>query len=389
MTYNFDEIIDRSGTDCVKYDFRRKYFGKDDVIPMWVADMDFRTPDFIIRALKRRLYHEILGYTLRGDAFNEAIISWLKERHSWLVESNWITFTPGVVPGLSMAVRAFTNPGDKIVVQPPVYTPFFSVVEGNGRQLVYNKLTLRNGRYYMDLEDLRSKMDSRVKMLILSNPHNPGGMVWTRDELRQLCEFCLEHHILIVSDEIHCDLVFSPFRFTPVASLSDEIAKQVITFMSPSKTFNTAGLSTSFVIIPNESYRQAYSNVLETMHLFIGNLFGLKALEAAYRYGSEWLDQLLDYLKVNRDLVFRYFNENLPVLQVIQPEGTYMSWLDFRGLDMEDKELRKLLIDRAKVGLNDGIAFGAGGRGFMRLNFACPKAVLEEALNRVAEAVKL
>jgi cystathionine beta-lyase len=385
--YNFDELIPRENTDCVKYDRRGAYFGTEDVIPLWVADMDFRTPDFIMEALRKRLDHEVLGYTVRGKSFDEAIIYWLKNRHGWEIQRDWINYSPGVVPALSMAVIAFTEPGDKIVVQPPVYFPFYEVIKGNHRQIVCNPLVLKEGRYTMDLEDLRRRIDPHTKMLILSSPHNPGGSLWSTDELWQLARICLENNTLILADEIHSDLVLNGSRFVPMATLSEEIARNTLTFMAPSKTFNIAGLTTSFLIASNPEIMKTFSHVQDTMHLFFGNLLGYRALEAAYTLGGDWLDQLIGYLKGNLDLLVDFVNNKIPMVKVVRPEATYMAWLDFRELGMNDKELREFLIRKAKVGLNDGPTFGTGGSGFQRLNFACPRSMLHEALERIRGAV--
>lgn len=381
--YNFDEVIDRTGTNSIKYDFRERFFGNKDVMPLWVADMDFKTPDFVIEALRNRLNHEVLGYTFRSEGFTKSVKAWMKRQHNWQVKDEWITFSPGVVPALSMAVLAFSEPGDQIIVQPPVYHPFFSVIKGNKRKVLENPLILSNGIYKMELDDLKSKITHRTSMILLSNPHNPGGNVWTHDELEKLASICLENNILIMADEIHSDLVFEGHFFTPVASISKEIAKNTVTFMAPSKTFNLAGLASSVIIIPDEEVRKRYNDVLETMHLYIGNLFGLIGLETAYTLGDDWLKQLLDYLKSNRDFLVDFIHNKTGKLDVIVPEGTYMAWIDFRNYKLEDEEIRRILIEEAGIGLNHGPMFGTGGSGFQRLNFACPKAILEDALNKI------
>lgn len=385
--YNFDEIISRENTDCVKYDLRKLYFGTDDVIPMWVADMDFRTPDFIIQAIKKRLEHEILGYSIRSGSFNRSVANWMKSHHNWRINPNWVSFSPGVVPALNMLVLAFTQPGDKIIVQPPVYFPFFSAVENNGRTKVENPLQLVNGRLCMDFDDLRIKAKD-ARMIIISHPHNPGGSVWTKEELTQLAEICLEHNILMVSDEIHSDLVFSPHIHIPLATLSDEIAQQTITCNAPSKTFNLAGLSTAYLIVPNKTLLERYNRMLnDELHLNMGNLPGAIALEAAYQHGADWLTQLLDYLKENIQTVEDFCKEHLPMITPVFPESTYMIWLDCRKMGLEGNELKDFFIKQAKVGFNDGRVFGQGGNGFMRMNIACPKVTVTEALTRIKAAV--
>lgn len=387
MTYNFDEIIDRENTDALKYDFRKFYFGKKNVLPMWVADMDFRTPDFILNAVKKRAEHPVLGYSFRSDAYNKAIVQWLHSRHQWQIKKEWITFSPGVVPGLTLAVTTFTKPDDKIIVQPPVYFPFFSSIEGPGRQIVNNPLKLKDGRYHIDFKDLKNKIDKKTKMLIFCSPHNPGGMVWKKEELELLAQICLENNILILSDEIHSDLVFKPHKHIPLASLSEETAQNVITYMSPSKTFNMAALSTAYVVIPNAHLKKAYDEALEYFHLHIGNVFGNVALQAAYKHGGAWLDQMLEYVRQNIDYVINFTRKNIPIVKPIRPEGTYLIWIDFNELGLDQPELKKLIINRAGIGLNDGVTFGIGGTGFMRMNAACPKIVVNQAMDHIHKAI--
>lgn len=386
--YNFDEIIERKDTGSVKVEMAEKLFGTTELLPMWVADMDFRTPDFIVDAVRQRSEHEIYGYTLRPKELNESIKNWVRKRHGWQIETDWISFSPGVVPALAMCVLAYTRPGDKIVLQSPVYHPFFSTIQNNGRQLINNTLELDKGQYVMDLKHLESQIDKRTKMLFLCNPHNPVGRVWSADELAQLAEICLKYDLLVISDEIHSDLVFSPHKHTPLASLSPEIARQTITCIAPSKTFNAAGLSSSALIIPDELWRHDYENVLDNLHLYMGNLFGGVGMAAAYRYGENWLDQLLAYLKSNLNLIEEFVNQHLAPVRLIRPQGTYLAWLDFRELGLSPGKLQEFLVKKAKVGFNNGITFGQGGEGFMRMNFASPRDVVQEALNRIHKALK-
>ena len=386
MNYDFDEIINRENTDCIKYDFRKMHFGSDDVIPMWVADMDFRTPDFILDAIRNRANHPVLGYSFRSSGYHDAIITWLQLRHQWPIKKEWISFSPGVVPGLTLAVNAFTKPGDNIIVQPPVYFPFYSSIEGPGREIIHNPLRLEKGRYYFDFEDLKRKINKHTKMLILCSPHNPGGMVWKKEELAELAKFCIENDILILSDEIHSDLIFNPSRHIPLASISEEIARQVITYMSPSKTFNMAALSTAYVVIPNNELKKKYDHILDYHHLFLGNVFGNVALEAAYNYGADWLDQMLEYVLNNVEYVADFFKNKMPKIKVIHPEGTYLIWIDFRDTELNHSEIKDILIHKAKVGLNDGATFGMGGEGFFRMNVACPRKTVTESLNRIYNA---
>lgn len=385
--YNFDEIIPRENTDCVKYDIRKVIFGTEEVLPMWVADMDFRTPDFIIDAIKKRLEHEILGYTFRGKSFTDSIIKWNKKRHGWHIKPGWISFSPGVVPAVNMLVLSLTNPGDKIIVQPPVYFPFFSAVNNNDRTLVENPLKLENGRLSMDIDDLAKKAKGAT-MMIISHPHNPGGSVWTKDELTRMAEICLENDVIIVSDEIHSDLIFPQFKHIPLASLSDEIARQTITCNAPSKTFNLAGLATSYLVISNNDYLEKYNAMLnDKIHANMGNVFGPVALQAAYDHGESWLDQLLDYVWKNVEYVAAFCENNMPEIKVIKPESTYMIWLDCRALNMKGDALKDFFIKKAGLGFNDGQVFGTGGEGFMRMNVACPRFTVEEAMKKLAHAV--
>jgi cystathionine beta-lyase len=387
MKYNFDEVIDRKNTSCVKWDFAEQYFDANDILPMWVADMDFKTPDFIVDAVKKRAAHEIYGYTIRPESYYSSMIKWIAKKHNWKIEKDWILFSPGIVPAVNMAVMAYTNPGDRIIVQPPVYFPFFSAVKDNGRQLVYNELKLENGRYNMDFDDLESKIDNRTKMIIISNPHNPGGSAWTKEELTKLGEICIKNSILLISDEIHSDLVIPPFKHTVAANISEEIAKVTISMMAPSKTFNLAGMASSSVIISNPKLRNDFQVFLDRVHVGMGNLFGMVASEAAYTHGEEWLNQMLNYVKGNLDYMEDFIKTNIPQLKMIRPEATYLVWLDFRALGLSNKDLKTLLLQKAKLGLNDGPVFGPGGDGFSRMNVACPRAYIVEAMNRLKKAV--
>lgn len=386
MKYNFDEIINRENTASVKYDLRKDIFGKEDVIPMWVADMDFKTPDFIIKAIIDRANHEVFGYSFRPESYFLSIVNWLKRRHNWEISKDWISFSPGIVPAVNMAILAFTEPNDKIIIQPPVYFPFFSAIKNNNRVLVENPLKLKNGRYCFDFNNLEKKL-ADAKMLILSNPHNPGGSVWTKNELKSLGEMCLENNVLIMSDEIHADLVFKNFKFTPLASISKEIADSTVTFVAPSKTFNMAALATSSVIASNKELKNKYDKVLDAIHVGLGNVFGTVASEAAYNYGDEWLDQLMDYLSGNLDFTQKFLNEKIPQIKMIRPEGTYLVWLDCSELNLNEKDLKEFMIEDAGLGFNDGRMFGTGGEGYMRMNIACPKQTLLNALISLEKAV--
>ncbi len=384
--YNFDEIIPREGTNCIKYDGREWVFKTDDVLPMWVADMDFRTPGFIVDAVKKRADHEIYGYSFKPESYYKSIIGWMKRRHNWEIKKEWISSSPGVVAGLTLAIETFSKPGDEVIVQPPVYFPFFDSVKGTRRNLVENPLKPENGRYTFDFDDLKSKITTDTKLLLLCNPQNPGGMVWTREELEELSAICLENNIMVISDEIHSDLVFKGHKHIPFATLSPEAANNSVVLMAPSKTFNVAGLSSSVVIIPNKAKFARYERALSIGHLWMGNIFGTVALEAAYSHGDEWLAQMLDYIWDNYLFLEKFMSEKLPKVKVMKPEATYLIWLDFREYGMNDKELFQFTIDEAKVGLNNGAKFGTGGDGWLRLNIGCPRAILEEGLQRLEKA---
>ena len=321
MSFDFDKIIDRKGSACIKWDGMEKFLGSADALPMWVADMDFLTPAYITEAIALKASHGVFGYPLREDGYFTSQMQWLQRRHQWNVERDWITFCPGVVPAVNIAVLANTLPGDKIIVQPPVYFPFFTAVTDHKRNLVYNNLVLRDGRLCMDFDNLETLAADGAKMLILSNPHNPGGSVWTRDELLQMAAICLKHNVIILSDEIHCDLVYKPFKHTPVASLSQEISNQTITTVAPSKTFNLSGLSTASVIIENSNLRRKFNLQLDHLHIGGGNIFGNIASEQAYLHGDSYVDELMDYLGKNVEMLKKYVAENLPNIEVIEPEA--------------------------------------------------------------------
>ncbi|MEE4115324.1 MAG: PatB family C-S lyase [Marinilabiliaceae bacterium] len=388
MIYNFDLPVDRQGTNCVKYDLRKEVFGSDKLIPMWVADMDFLTPPFIIDAIKERLKHEILGYTVRRDEYFETLVSWTERHYGWKIDKEWILFSPGIVPAVNICTLAYTKPGDSIIVQPPVYFPFFGAVKDHGRKLLFNRLRETEGRYYFDFDDLRKKAERGAKMLILSNPHNPVGRAWNKDELAELAEICLEYNIIIISDEIHSDLVLPGFKHLPTASLSEKTASLTITCYAPSKTFNLAGLSTSSVVISDKELRHKFQKQIDSLHISGGNIFGTEASIAAYSKGEEWLSQLLDYIAKNVKLVVEKLNSGDLPLRAVIPEATYMIWLDCRKMKMGGKELNEFFINKAGIGMNEGSMFGPGGEGYMRMNLACPTSILEKALDKIVKAIK-
>jgi cysteine-S-conjugate beta-lyase len=387
MHYDFDTVIERCNTNSVKWDFCRELFGSTEVLPMWVADMDFQVPQPVIEALRAVAEHGVFGYPRATSSYYESVIDWMKNRHNWDVNKEWITCTPGVVPALNWLVKAFTKPGDKVLLQAPVYPPFFKAIENNGCQVVNNPLKLEDGQLLMDFVDLEEKLSQGVKVMLLCSPHNPGGRVWSREELEQVGKLCLKYGVIVVADEIHHDLVFKGFRNTCFATLSKELAENCVVCTAPSKTFNLAGLQVANIIIPNPKLRSALRQVIEVNGHYEPSIFGLKGVEAAYRHGEDWLEQLMAYLEGNLDYLIDYFEANIPQVKVIRPQGTYLVWLDFRDLGMETKALQRFLHQQAKIGLNSGHTFGQGGEGFQRMNIACPRKILAEGLTRLAQAV--
>ncbi len=387
MNSAFNEVIGREGTGCAKYDNRKQIFGKEDVLPFWIADMDFRSPQIVIDELQKRVAHGIYGYPVMPDIYLEPVVSWINRRHGWKIMPEWICFSPGVVPALSFCVLAYTNPGDGIIVQPPVYFPFFRTIESQGRRKIDNPLALEGNRYTMDFDHLESLVSNGARMIFLCNPHKPGGRVWNREELTRLSRLCIDNGVVIISDEIHSDLIYSGHKHIPVASLDDGAAFQTITCMAPSKTFNLAGLASSFVIIPDENKRKIFRKLLEDYHLHHGNIFGLAAMKAAYEKGESWLQELVAYLEANRDLMDNYISSEIPELTMMKPEATCLAWINFSQLNLRRKELNEFLINRAGVGLSDGQLFGNGGEGFQRFNFACPGSILGKGLEKLKFAV--
>jgi cysteine-S-conjugate beta-lyase len=387
MTWNFDEPANREGTNCIKFDLRQETFGVKDVLPMWVADMDFNTPDFVVKSLQDRLNHEIYGYSYRSPEYFQSIIDWLNNRHHWKVEKEWISFCPGIVPALNFCTLAFTQPGDSIIVQPPVYFPFFSAVEAHGRKLIYNRLIESEGRWVMDYDSLIASIDGKTKMIIISNPHNPVGRVWSPEELCKLADICMKNNILILSDEIHCDLILPGFTHTPFANISEEISSNTITCIAPSKTFNLAGLATSSVIISNPVHRKTFNRIVDNLHIGNGNIFGTIASISAYSYGHKWLDALIEYIDHNIDFVEDYCRKMIPEIVPVSPEATYMIWLDCRKFGMSGKELQNFFVHNAGIGMNEGSTFGPGGEGFMRMNIATTHQTIMNAMEKIEQAV--
>ncbi|KIL35992.1 cystathionine beta-lyase [Cohnella kolymensis] len=386
MKYDFDKVIDRTNTASYKWDQSEKMFGRAGVLPLWVADMDFQAPKEVVEAITRRAEHGLYGYSFRTQTYYDAIIGWLSRRHGWNIEQDWITSSPGVVPAMSVIVQAFTEPGDSIILQSPVYYPFYDVIQLNGRKVVDNALVLKDGQYTMDFDLLERQAQEGAKMLLLCSPHNPGGRVWSREELQRVGDICVKYNILVVADEIHHDLVFPGHKHIPFASISESFAQQSITCMAPSKTFNLAGLAAAVVIIPNSEHRTKYNQLLKTLSLHMESYFGLTAIESAYTYGDEWLDQLIPYLEGNLETLIQFVGEHLPQVNVIKPEGTYLVWLDCRGISDDPQTLKKLMWEKAGVAFNEGSMFGKQGAGFLRVNIACPRSLLLKALQQFAEA---
>lgn len=386
--YNFDEIIDRKGTSCVKYDgLKNAYQGKENLIPLWVADMDFATPDFIVEALKKRCEHPVFGYTFDDDEYYESIQTWLDYKYHWKTEREWISYIPGIVKGIGLAVQCFTQPGDKVIIQPPVYHPFRLVPTRMGREVVYNPLKLEDGVYKMDFEQLESLIDKDCKMLILSNPHNPGGVVWEKEALVKLAQICSAHGILVISDEIHAEMTYPQFRHHPFATISEEAAACSVTFMAPSKTFNIAGIVSSYALVPNTRIREKFYSFLEAGELNAGTIFAFTATKAAYTYGAEWLQQMRSYVIENVNFVDEYLKKNIPQIKVYRPQASFLVWLDCRELKLTQPELVQLFEDKAGLALNDGTMFGKEGEGFMRLNIGCPRSILNKALESLKKAI--
>lgn len=382
--FDFDHEIDREGSHSVKYDGRQGMFGKSDVIPVWVADMDFATPPAVTRALAQRAAHPIYGYTLFPDSLYDSLIDWMLRRHGWTIQRDWIVMCPGVVPSLNAAVMAFTQPGESVIIQPPVYFPFFSAVTQTGRKLIPNPLQLENGRYTIDFDHLE-QCAKNARLLLLCSPHNPVGRVWNSDELERLLAIAAKHDVVVFSDEIHADLIYPGHQHHAIATLPQNTGK-IITAVAPSKTFNIPGLNLSTLIIPDQSIRNSIMQVFNNLHVSASNPFSITAFETAYREGEAWLDELLIYLRDTRDSVTAFLATYLPEIKIIQPEGTYLLWLDCRTLDMTDAQLKHFFIHEAGVGMSPGILFGNEGSGFMRLNIGAPRRTILSVLEHIREA---
>ncbi len=386
--YNFDEIIDRKGSGAIKTDWLKEQFGSAELIPLWVADMDFKTGDFIIDAIRERCDHGVFGYTAAPAGYIPSIVKWIEKKHQWKVEEEWINYIPGIVRGIAFSIMRFTKPGDKIIIQPPVYHPFRLVPEMNGRMVVNNPLKENEGSYTMDLDHLKKVIDKDCKLLILCNPHNPIGITWDKETLIELAEICYRHNILVISDEIHSDMAVFWNKHTPFATVSEKARVNSITFMAPSKTFNIAGIVSSYAIIPDAGIRKQFYDFLSANELNEGHIFAYIATLAAYEQGSDWLNQMIQYIEGNISFVNNYLQENIPCIKAVMPQASFLVWLDCRELQLPQSELVDLFIKDAGLALNDGSMFGPGGEGFMRMNIGCPKSIIQKGLTNLKEAVE-
>lgn len=386
--YNFDEPIQRQGTDCVKYDMLKSLYGSDDLMPMWVADMDFRSPDFVIDAMRRRLDHEVLGYALASDNYYETVCHWLTRHYGINAVREDLHFIPGIVAGIAFALQSFTVPGDKVLVTTPVYPPFLNLPRDSGRELECSPLIRKDGRFTIDFDDFEQRAKD-CKMFILSNPHNPGGTVWSGDDLRRIAAICYRYGLIVVSDEIHADLTLPGHKHISFSTVSDEARRCSLTFMAPSKTFNIAGLSSSMCYVGNVEVRSRFYHWLDGFGVAGGNIFAFVSAEAAFSEGEEWLRQLLNYLKGNVEAVRLLFARRLPKLEVVYPEASFLVWMDFSAYGIDHDELRRLWIDEVHVALNDGVTFGGPSyKCCFRMNIGCPRAQLLDVANRIAAVIE-
>lgn len=386
--YNFNEIVERKNTSAVKWDKPQILYNRSDIIPMGIADMDFRTVPEIIEAIKNRTEHGVFGYSYLDEEYYNSLINWLDRIHNFKVEEEWVCTAPTIVAAISWMIQSYTEEGDKIIIQPPVYHQFKRCIESNNRIIVNNPLKYENDKYFMDFEDLESKIDSKVKMMILCNPHNPGGRVWKQEELKKLGDICLKHNILMLSDEIHCDLIFKGYKHIPIINVDKKFEDISLICISPTKTFNLAALHVSNVIIPNKDLRDKYLNTVYKNAVEGINVLGIEAMKAAYKHGEGWYRDMLKYVEDNYNFLCNYIEEKISQLKVTKSEGTYLAWIDFRGLSMNCEQLREFMINEARVLFDEGYVFGKEGEGFQRINLACSRTILKEALDRICMAME-
>lgn len=388
MKYNFDNIIDRTGSNDLKHNVLLERYGRADLLPLWVADMDFETPSFITDAIRHRLEHSLFGYTTTPPELWDTIANWIEAHHDWHINTEWLTYIPGIVKGIGMAINVFVAPDEKVIIQPPVYHPFRITPQGNKRTVVCNPLQQQaNGEYTMDFDNLEQVADSKCKLLILSNPHNPAGICWDINTLRRLAQFCYERGIIVISDEIHSDMALFGNKHIPFATVSNEAAQCSITFGAPSKTFNIAGIVSSYAIVPNNTLRHQFYSWLEANELNEPHLFAPIATIAAYKHGEEWRHQMITYIENNVQYIEQYCAQHMPQIKPLRPQASFLVWLDCRQLGLKHDELIDLFVNKARLALNDGAMFGQGGDGFMRINVGTPRAVLEQAMHQLNNAL--
>ncbi|AIQ12379.1 MalY/PatB family protein [Paenibacillus durus] len=384
--YDFDRVLNRSNTHSYKWDQVEKLFGNKDILPLWVADMDFESPPAVKEALVRRAELGIYGYCIQSDSYIDSITGWFRRRHDWEISKEWISQSPGIVTTLSLAVDLFSEPGAEVILQSPVYYPFYDVIKMNGRKVADNPLVLRNGRYEMDYEQLEGLMKGGAKLLLLCSPHNPGGRVWEREELLRLGELCLQYGVTVVSDEIHCDLALPGYKHIPFASLSKELSDITLMALAPTKTFNLPGIHSSFIVASNPEMKHKFETRIKTLSLHMASFFAQDAVEAAYNEGDEWVDELITYINGNIDYAVSYLAQYLPQVKVMKPEATYLLWVDCRALGLNGAGLKKLMYQEAGVAFNEGSVYGSEGEGYLRINMACPRSILQAALERFSAA---
>jgi cystathionine beta-lyase len=393
MKYNFSQELERRNTGSIKWDNLKEKFGREDILPMWVADSDWRTAPSIIEAIQKRVEHGVFGYTTPEKSLNKVIVNWINKRYNWDIKPEWIVHANGVVPSINIAINAMTSPGDEVILQSPVYHPFFSSIKNNGTHLINNQLKLENGSYYFNFQDLKDKLQdnplepSRAKLLILCNPHNPVGRAWNREELEELGDICLEKNITMISDEIHADFYYEENSHLPLASINEDLAQNSFSFFAPSKAFNIAGFHTSFAVIPNRDLRRKFM-IYKDGYMGTGGIIGLTAMEAAYSKGEDWLDEQLSYLNGNIEYALNFIRKNISEIKPVIPEATYLLWLDCRQLNLGSEELNNFFIEKVGLALDPGHWFGSGGQGFMRMNLACPRTVVEKGLKQLERAIK-